>query len=77
MAFELPPDSPVQQLQSTAEALASIVATYRAALIRGGIPEEFADALTEQYAQHMLNLIHRIPPPAPPAPNGTTERSPE
>ena len=59
MPFELPPDGPVQQLQATAEAIGGIVATYRAALLRGGLPEELADALTEQYAQHMISLIHR------------------
>ncbi len=67
MALELPPDSPVQQLQATAEALGMVVFTYHATLIRNGMASELADALTEQYAQHMLNLIHRIPPP-PPAP---------
>lgn len=67
MGFELPPDNPLQQLTSTAEALASVVAAYRETLIRGLVPPELADEMTRQYSEDMFRRIY-YPDWKPPAP---------
>jgi hypothetical protein len=71
MAFQLPPDDPIQMLVSQAEALGGIVAAYHNSLGRNGIvSEELVGELTLQYGEHMLEKLYptKAQPTPPPPP---------
>jgi hypothetical protein len=61
MAFELPADSPLQNLQSTAETIGHIVAAYTKTLQREGLPLEIVIPLTVQYARQFTDRIYSLP----------------
>lgn len=60
MPFELPADSPIQNLQSTAETIGLVVAAYAQTLQRQGLSDELVIRLTVQYAHQLTATIYTM-----------------